>query len=145
MMENFDKKTENGCYAAINAGMILLFVSAGLVARFQVDLHNVIPTCYFYRLTGYYCPGCGGTRALVALLQLHFLQSLRCHPLVVYTAAVLGAFWISKTLELIIGEQIHRMRLKPVYLYIAMAVVIIQWIVKNGLLYAKGIGIENVF
>lgn len=144
-MENFDQKTENGCYAALNAGLLLLLASAGLVMKFQVDLHTAIPTCFFYRLTGYYCPGCGGTRALVALLQLHILQSLRCHPLVVYTAAVLGAFWISKTLEIIAGKRFRGMGLKPVYLYIAMAIVIIQWIIKNSLLYARGIGIENVF
>ena len=101
--------------------------------------------CLFRRITGWYCPGCGGTRALVALLHLHILQSLRCHPLILYTAVILGVFWVGKTLEIVIGRQQRRIRLKPLYLYLALAVVLIQWIVKNGLLYARGIGIEAVF
>ena len=145
MLENFDRKTENVCYAVINIGALLFFLSAWLIRIFQVDLHQAFPLCGFYRLTGYYCPGCGGTRALVALLHLHILQSLRCHPLILYTAVILGVFWVGKTLEIVIGRQQRRIRLKPLYLYLALAVVLIQWILKNGLLYARGIGIEAVF
>lgn len=145
MMENFDRKTENVCYIVMNIGALLFFLSASLIQVLHIDLHQAFPLCGFYQLTGYYCPGCGGTRAVVALLHLHILQSLRCHPLVLYTAVILGAFWIGKTLEIVIGRQRRRMRLKPVYLYLALGVVLIQWIIKNGLLYARGIGIETVF
>lgn len=145
MKENFDRKTENVCYIVMNIGVLLFFLFAGLIRVFQVDLHKAFPLCGFYQLTGYYCPGCGGTRAVVALLHLHILQSLRCHPLVLYTTVILGTFWIGKTLEIAIGRERHRMRLKPVYLYIALALVLIQWIIKNGLLYARGISIETVF
>ena len=51
--------------------------------------------CMFYRYTGLYCPGCGGTRALIALLRGHPLRSLRLHPLVLpgilWAAAYLGS------------------------------------------------------
>lgn len=40
-----------------------------------------LPGCYLYRLTGYYCPGCGGTRAIRALMHGHVLSGLRMHPL----------------------------------------------------------------
>jgi len=145
MMDNFNQKIECVCYSVINIGVLLFFFSAKLIQIFHVDLNQVFPLCGFYRITGYYCPGCGGTRAVVALLHLHILQSLRCHPLVLYTMVILGAFWIGKTLEIVIGRQKWRMRLKPVYLYLALVIVLVQWIVKNGLLYAGGIGIEVVF
>ena len=40
--------------------------------------------CLFRAMTGLYCPGCGGTRAVQYLLQGRLLLSLRYHPLVLY-------------------------------------------------------------
>ena len=45
--------------------------------------------CLFHRLTGLYCPGCGGKRAVYLLFHGHPLLSLWYHPLVVYTLFVL--------------------------------------------------------
>lgn len=42
--------------------------------------------CLFHVLTGAYCPGCGGTRAVQALLKGHIFQSFLLHPLVPYLA-----------------------------------------------------------
>lgn len=42
------------------------------------------PNCLFHTVTGLYCPGCGGTRALFLFLQGHWLLSFLYHPLVVY-------------------------------------------------------------
>lgn len=44
--------------------------------------------CLFRLLTGLYCPGCGGTRALKCLLQGKVLTSLYYNPLIVYMAVV---------------------------------------------------------
>ena len=47
--------------------------------------------CAFHLLTGFYCPGCGGTRAVVYLLQGQIGRSFQYHPLIPYMAAELGA------------------------------------------------------
>lgn len=44
--------------------------------------------CLFHELTGFYCPGCGGTRAVLALLAGHPVLSFLYHPLVPYCALV---------------------------------------------------------
>lgn len=41
-------------------------------------------SCGLHRITGYYCPGCGGQRAFVLLLQGHPLLSLIYNPAVIY-------------------------------------------------------------
>lgn len=35
--------------------------------------------CKIFEVTGLYCPGCGGTRMLIALLNLDFLYALKCN------------------------------------------------------------------
>jgi len=41
----------------------------------------VIP-CVFHELTGLYCPGCGVTRMIFALLKLDFYQAFRYNSLI---------------------------------------------------------------
>ena len=40
------------------------------------------PPCLFHLATGYYCPGCGGTRAITSLLHGQILNSFLYHPVV---------------------------------------------------------------
>ena len=62
----------------------------------------MIPTwfqmpCLFQMMTGLYCPGCGGTRAVRALLSGHPVLSFLYHPVVPYMASVAvwaAASWI---------------------------------------------------
>ena len=54
--------------------------------------------CVVYRFTGFLCPGCGGTRALKALLHGHLLESFLYHPLVLYGVVLYVCFMGSHTL-----------------------------------------------
>ena len=48
--------------------------------------------CLFHLVTGAYCPGCGGTRALLALLHGRLADSIRLNPLVLYMAVSIPSF-----------------------------------------------------
>lgn len=39
--------------------------------------------CFFYKITNFYCPGCGFTRAVFALLHLNIYQALRYNVLII--------------------------------------------------------------
>ena len=66
----------------------------GLLAERFLGLRIRIfwPPCLFHLFTGYYCPGCGGTRAAAALVHGRLLQSFVYHPVVPYGAGLL--FWL---------------------------------------------------
>lgn len=53
--------------------------------------------CVIYRLTGFTCPGCGGSRAVSALLHGRVLLSILYHPLVLYGVVLYGTFMLSHT------------------------------------------------
>ena len=48
-----------------------------------------LPSCYLYELTGIYCPGCGCTRAVYALIHGDVILSLKQNPLVIVSLAAL--------------------------------------------------------
>lgn len=71
------------------------------------QLVYLMPSCVFRSLFGMYCPGCGGTRAVLELLRGHILRSLWYHPVVVYTVGLYGWYLISNTIEWLSQNRIR--------------------------------------
>lgn len=91
-----------------------------------------LPMCAMLRFTGYYCPGCGGTRAFVSLIHGRIKDSLYFHPIVPYGAGIGLWYVISHTIEYVSGGRWKMgMRYRDIYLYIAIAVLLLNWIIKN--------------
>ena len=68
------------------------FAGAGaMVFFFNPSTHGFYPICLFHALTGWNCPGCGGTRSLYALLHGNFPLALKDNALFVVLLAVAGA------------------------------------------------------
>jgi hypothetical protein len=61
--------------AALGAGAVVFFFNPGT--------HGFYPLCLFHELTGWNCPGCGGTRSLYALLHGNFALALKDNALFV--------------------------------------------------------------
>jgi hypothetical protein len=63
--------------------MILITLSIFIVIVFLIVLVKqgfTIP-CVFFKVTGLKCPGCGNTRAAIAIANMDFLKSLEYNPL----------------------------------------------------------------
>lgn len=60
--------------------IILLLTLLGFLYLLLIYFDIVIP-CFFYKLTGFYCPGCGVTRMFLSLFHLDFYQAFRFNPL----------------------------------------------------------------
>lgn len=115
-----------------------IFLLVGSIGIF-LYLHLIVPgldgyTCVFYRLFGIYCPGCGGTRAVSALLAGHLLQATWYHPLVTYTVIIFGGFMLSQTLARLHIGRIRGWHFHEWHLYGAVGIMIGNFILKNILL-----------
>lgn len=95
--------------------------------------------CLFHAMTGLYCPGCGGTRAVQYLLQGELLLSFRYHPLVLYAVTAVAL----EAILFLTAEACGSPRLYPghekYWVYGAVGIVAVNFVVKNGLLIVWGI------
>ena len=127
---------------------LMLFVAANLAAIACVPLFFIYRSiaseypglfdCHFLRATGLYCPGCGGTRALYALLTGHPLTALRANPGLV--SAVALALWLDVRLGLAAAERLpFRFGLTERIWSISTVAFMLVWaVVRNLLLLAYG-------
>ena len=112
--------------------LLLILVTAGLLIRAVPHLAGHLPTCLFHELTGFYCPGCGGTRAVYHLTRGWILSAAVLHPVVPYGAAVGGYFLISQTAARLSGKSGRwMMHYHDRYLWIALGIVIANLLIKN--------------
>ena len=116
----------------------LLFAGIGLVLMilYLKFLVPILPKgyCFFQRMFGIYCPGCGGTRAVIALLKGQLLRSLWYHPFVLYAVVMFGGFMLTNTMKRFPILHFKGWKFHNWYLWAALSIVIGNWILKNMLL-----------
>lgn len=78
---------------SIEAVLLPLFLGA-FYALLMWELK--LPACLVNTLTGYYCPGCGGTRMMIALFQGNLYQAFRYNPLLFITVPVMSLVFCYK-------------------------------------------------
>ena len=80
--------------------IVAVFTLGVIVGLFFFDPHTTgfFPPCPFRWAFGFYCPGCGSTRALHLLLHGRFLEALSRNPLMVCSLPLLVAMTIRPSL-----------------------------------------------
>ena len=124
------------------AGLILLPIGlscAYIVTEWVVPRLPPSAECILWKFFGFYCPGCGGTRAVISLLHGRFLASLWYHPIVMYVVVMYACFMISHTLEKIHCPIIKGMKFHTWILYAMPVILAINVILKNVLLFCYGV------
>ncbi len=125
-----DKLFLAGIWGVLLGAMILIWY-----VRFFLP-HMPFGGCMFHAVTGLYCPGCGGTRAVLALLHGDLVRSLRYHPVVPYGVGLYVLFMGSHLLERIHVPRVKGMRFHGWYLYVALLIIIVH------VLYLNVIGVS---
>jgi len=131
-----DKKNPSGTVNFFYIVGIFVFFIALIVflliryTNFAQWFLNDTPDCYVERMTGMYCPGCGLSRSVIAFCQFKFLKSFVAHPLVIYSAVSYLYLMIKETIYRYAGGRPVTDRLFLTLVYGAVALTIIQWILK---------------
>ena len=109
-----------------------LLVTVGLIALVWYLFRLPLPSdCVFHAATGLYCPGCGGTRAVLSMLGGHFLKSLYYHPAVIPGALLYVVFMVLNTIRLATRGKFRGMRMRPIYAIIILGLCVANVIMKN--------------
>lgn len=143
----YSKELDTLAYIVAIIAFIGLFVYIYISHCYGITMTDIIPPCHFHAVTGFYCPGCGGTRSVMHMLSGNFVKSLYYHPIVLYVTIPGIVFFISQSIYRIrrfftrnscksSPEKYcyHVISIHPVYIYIGCALIILQWIIKNAIL-----------
>lgn len=110
----------------------LPFCMAGFwFAQTGYERYGTLTDCAIRRRCGLPCPGCGGTRAFYYLFRGSFFMSLQLHPAVIfgilaYFHFMALCFYRKNISGTIAKKEIHI----EYYLYLAILVILVQWIIK---------------
>ncbi len=96
--------------------------------------------CPFREIFHVYCPGCGGTRAVFALIRLRLLTSFRMNPLPLLTILWLLIFICAGKLA---PKLRRKIRLRS--LFVLGTVFVLYSVVRNILLLCWGIDLVGDF
>lgn len=125
---------------AYPAAWITLAALAGafLLWRFALG-EPTVSRCWVWEHWHVYCPGCGGTRALIALARGQIGEALRCHLPVVAALALAAAYLLTQTVWRLRGKRgwaLHYHRSWPALL---VGLFLVNCLVRNVLWLGFGI------
>ena len=123
---------EDICVTLYKLGRIVLIIGLIALPMYYLGAFKALEPynyCIFKRIVGLYCPGCGGTHAVVSLVTGHPIDSFLAHPFVIYVAVCALIFASVNTVARI--RHTRGVSFRMLYVYIGLAILFVQWIVKN--------------
>lgn len=100
------------------------------VKLYKQYIYSIEFPCMFNLFTGYFCPGCGNTRSIIALVNGHIILSLRYNPFIILTLAFLVLLYI----ELFTSTfYVHKKTIprSNKFLFVTLGIMIIYYFIRN--------------
>lgn len=102
--------------------------------------HKGLFECALRKMSGFPCPGCGGTRAFYHLFRGELLESFRLNPVVLYGAVAYLHFMALAFYRKHTGNNREKEISIQYYLFGIVAVLLIQWLIKIIRIFSAFIG-----
>lgn len=128
------KKKYNYTFIAVSITYIF-FILGILIYFFYLKDYFFIPSCPIYTHLGIYCPACGGTRAVISLLNIDLLSSIIFNPIVIYTLFFSTLYIITELINIIFHKKIN-INFK-IIIKIGIILLFVNCIIKNILILLK--------
>jgi hypothetical protein len=95
------------------------------------------PPCWFYTLTGLYCPGCGSGRCFYALLHGEIYAAFRFHPLLFIILPFLAYYLLRAYLNFVFARKLLPFpEIKSsIPGYVAIAIIVLYGVLRNVPVY----------
>lgn len=126
-------KQERTAFIWVNVGLILCLTVA-LVWEYSPLSEMLHASCAIHDFFHIYCPGCGGTRAVYLMMHFHPVESFLYHPLVPFVTVLLAEYYVGAVITLIRKNGKRYYYLRDWFCYIALGIILVNWILRNVLL-----------
>lgn len=118
--------------------MALVFVAAVMLPGAAAALYHFppgetafYPPCTFHALTGLYCPGCGATRCLAAIVHGDLAQAAAYNPLLVVAMPPLAVALFAMAFRMWTGRRLPLPRLPAWSIYAIFWIVVVYAVLRN--------------
>lgn len=128
--------------AKANRSLKQQLLALGLAVAFCViylifgDMLGVYVPCIFRKITHLYCPGCGITRMLAAILTGDFYQALRYNPLICILLPLVIVYLVDYLINQARGRKSLLVR-TPNWVWILMIVALVIYGIMRNLSWFK--------
>jgi hypothetical protein len=117
--------------AVIVGSLGIVATGSAVLFLFDPSTSDFYPPCPFRALTGFYCPGCGTTRALHALLHGHLGEAFGLNPLMVLMLPFLAYSLLSYATFRVGWGHLPGTSTSPLWGWLAFWVILVYWILRN--------------
>lgn len=129
-MNRVDKINFYICNVIVFLGIIFCV----LYNYFPIKLRFSMTPCFMHDLIHLYCFGCGGTRAVKALLKWNIIDSILCNPIVVYGMLMFTYYYIGNWIRYVSHPWKKYFRFHKWMTILSICVVIGIFVIRNMLL-----------
>jgi hypothetical protein len=127
------------CKRIIIINIVVAVLVAGFVVVTLLLKDREEMQCAFYSLTGLYCPGCGGTRAVYSLLRLRIFDAIKYNITVPFGAFVYIYYNVRAFIAGLKNDTEYFKNQKYPLCIVLVAVLLLNFVLKNVLLLFFGI------